>query len=180
MGKTIPGTETLQKSAISATPFISHYRKVAIGAVVGLFAMEIITVVLRVAVKKPAVEPVVFAAVYYVLVSIVLATCYIACCVAIIKRVSNLGSRKYSRIRAMNIRFTMSSCGYISLVLLEILTYFAKHRQWMAVIVWYLLYVSLNWISTLQVHALQPAQSFKSSSGTKDSSRNDSTRHAAL
>lgn len=123
-----------------------------------MFCLEIATVVARVVVKKPSVEPVIFSVIYYLIVSIAIATCYIACCVAIVKKVALLGSNNYDRIRTMNIRFTLSACGYIALIILEIGTYFATHRIWAPQIVWYLLYAALNWISSLQVWTLQPVR----------------------
>lgn len=147
----------LTSSSLQVTPFISKYRKVAIVVVITLFAMEIITDILRSTIKHKAVDPVVFSVVYYVIVSIALAVCYIMCVATISRRVANIGARKYTQIRRMNLRFALSSVGYISIVLLEIGTYFAMHRGWAPQIVWYLLYIAVNFASMMQVLGLKPA-----------------------
>ena len=164
----------LTSSSLHVTPFISKYRRAAIVVVITLFAMEIITDILRAAIKDPAIDPVVFSVIYYVIVSIALAVCYIVCVVTISRRVNNIGARKYAEIRKMNLRFALSSIGYISIVLLEIGTYFAMHRKWAPQIVWYLLYIAVNFASMMQVLGLKPAPHQGSSAALRTTAKSNS------
>lgn len=168
----------LTSSSLQVTPFISKYRKAAIVVVVTLFAMEIITDILRSAIKNPAIDPVVFSVIYYVIVSIALAVCYIVCVVTISRRVKNIGARKYTEIRKMNLRFALSSAGYISIVILEIGTYFAMHRKWAPQIVWYLLYIAVNFASMMQVLGLKPAPHQGSSAALRTTVKGNTVKGA--
>lgn len=169
----------LTTTTLHVTPFISKYRKAAVVVVITLFLMEIITDVLRVAIERPAIDPVVFSVVYYVIVSIALAVCYITCAVAISRRVKTLSARKYSKIRKMNLRFTLSSAGYIAIVLFEIGTYLSMHRYWAPQIIWYLLYISVNFTSMMQVLGLKPAPTTGSTASIR-TKKNLTARNSAI
>lgn len=158
------GAETLRQSKVSASPFISDYRLAAIIVVVMLFVMELATILARTFVppNNRRVDPVIFALILYLGVGLVLAGCYIACCVAITRRIQASGSRRKEQIKKMNIRFTLSSSGYILLVILEILIY-ALRNPWQPQILWFALYWTLNWTATLQVIALRPVSPSHSS-----------------
>lgn len=132
--------------------------------VCGLFAIEIATLISRTVIHHPRINPLVFSLIYYVIVSTILTIAYIVCYIAILRRINDLGSRKYSSIRKMNLRFTLSAAGYIALIIFELLFYDAANRSFGAMIIFFLLYASINWTSLFQVIALQPVSSVHSSS----------------
>lgn len=146
----------LTSTSLQVTPFISKYRRTAIVAVVLLFAMEIVMDVLRISFRHSRVNPVIFSAIYYFIVSITLAVCYITCAIAIARRVKSIGGKKYSAIRRMNLRFALSSIGYVLMVLLEIGVFLTAHRPWSSQIFFYLLYICYNFTSMMIILGLQP------------------------
>jgi len=157
------GAETLSNSRVNATPFISDYKKAAIAAVACLFIVEIATSLARGLVLYPTVNPIIFAFIFYFIVLLILIISYIVCCVAIVRRLSGTGSRRYSEIRIMNLRFTLSAGGYIATIIMEVLSFILIHRPWATPITWYILYFTFNWTATLQVIALRPAKTAKTS-----------------
>lgn len=157
------GAETLRSTKIKATPFISEYRIAALIICVLLFVVEAIIDYFRITAPSSSFSHIIITIVIYLLVSLALTVCYIICCYSILKRVTKMVSGRAKRVRKMSLRFVMSSTGYILIVLFELLIYGVHTRPWGPQIVYNLLFASLALTTTLQVWALKPINTRKSS-----------------
>jgi hypothetical protein len=89
----------LTKSRMKIQPFIVSYRPAAIAAVVFLFLLEIVSILMRAfgyaSIPKIISQMELVSTLIYVIVSVVLATCYIICAIGIWKRLQMVpGARK--------------------------------------------------------------------------------------
>jgi len=153
----MPGAETLRRTKIRASPFISDYRYAAVATCVLLFAAEITIDVLRITLSNTRFSPVVITVVFYVVVQLVLIVSYLACAISIHSRIENMGSGKVERLRHMTIRFAVSSGGYILTVIFDVITAATSSKNaWATQILYNLIFLSLNWTAMMQIIGLQP------------------------
>lgn len=151
------GAETLRRTKVRATPFISDYRTAAIATCVLLFVAEILIDALRVTLSNTRFSPVVITVVFYVVVSIVLVVSYLICAFSIHRRIENMGAGKVERLHQMTIRFALSAGGYLATILLEIITAaFSSKNAWATQILYNLVFAALNWTAMMQIIGLKP------------------------
>lgn len=152
----------------------------AIGVVVVLFVAEIIVTTCRIVIVNPVFSPIIVTAVLYIVVAVVLTVAYIICAVAILNKIAGTGPA-HAQVQKMTLRFSISTAGYIGVVLTEIAVYLVTGVPWGPQIAYYLLYAFLNFTATLQVVALRPMDKIKRSftkgyrSGSASKSKSDSS-----
>jgi hypothetical protein len=156
--------ETLTTNQIKAAPFISKYKKSALVIIALLFIGEIVTStsVLTVAIKG-SFSPVYVSQAFYVLVAIVLTICYFVCAYQITKRLNAGGGKRKRFIRALTLRFLVSTAGYIMFIILVILFIPYFGNPWGFKIICNLMFFSANLTGIIQVYAFHPPKSAFSS-----------------
>lgn len=163
--------ETLAASKIQAVPFISEYKWPAAIAIFVLFAAEISCTAALITIPVSNFNPAYITQVINLIVAIVLTVCYIMCAKKIAERLKEYTTPSHKKsskkqVRAMTIRFTASTAGYIAFVILMILTIPYVETPWPYKIIMHLLYLSVNLASILQVWTFKPPKRrSKSSSG---------------
>lgn len=168
------GAETLVKSNIKATPFISKFKWAAIAVIVVLFVIEAITTALR-AVFPRSVLPDYVSAVVAFIVDVTLVVCYISAAVAIARRI---GKRRKRIVRQMTIRITVSSLGYFICIAGIIAFALAFQNVWGRGMTLNAIFVGFNLAGLMQVLALKPAPQHKlksSSHHTPSNGKSSST-----
>lgn len=159
--------ETLKASRVQASPFIAEYKKSAAIVVFALFAGEIAASVTRVVLPVTGkFNPAYISQGFYVITCVILVVCYLLCAHEITKRISSGKFSKRKRyIRNMNIRFAVSTSGYIIFILSTIASIILVTYPWGWKIVFNLMFFGLNIAGLLQVYSLKPAGTQKSSRG---------------
>jgi hypothetical protein len=153
--------ETLRASHIKASPFIAEYKKSAGVAIFLLFAGEIATTSVRMTLPVTgSFNPAYLSQVYYVIVSIALIVCYLMCAHQIQNRLAAAKSKSKRKdfIRNMNIRFALSSGGYMAFCLSVALSIPLFLIPWGWKIVFNMMVFSLNWSGLMQVYSLKPSK----------------------
>jgi hypothetical protein len=145
--------ETLKASRVRASPFISEYRKTAIGICILLFIAEIITDATRIVVPVTgSFNPSYISQVLYVITAIVLTVCYIICAHKIQQKLKTLSGKKRT-VRNMTLRFVGSTAGYVAFAILTALLIFFINIPWgFKIILNMIIFVSNSW-SLLQVYS---------------------------
>lgn len=112
---------------------------------------------LRITLSNTRFSPVVVTVVFYVLVSVFLFVSYLVCAISIRSRIENMGSGKAKRLNKMTTRFALSAIGYITTIILEIVTAaLSSQNAWATQILFNLVFASLNWTAMLQIIGLKP------------------------
>jgi len=169
--------ETLKASSIKAHPFIAEYKKSACLVIFVLFAGEIISNVVRTKVPvKGKFNTVYLTQAFYIVTCIILVICYLVCAHEITRRLSSGGTVKRKRyIRNMNIRFALSTAGYIIFIISMAASIPVVSHPWGFKCVFNGMYLGLNIAGILQVYSLQPQGNHSSTSSrgtTKKSGTN--------
>lgn len=160
--------ETLKSQRIRASPFISEYRKIAIGVVIFLFVAEITTAIVRWKLASySAFNPTWITQALYVITSIVLTICYVICAVKIRERLREIGGNKKQKVRNMTMRFVGSTVGYLSFSVFLIALIPCLNYPWAFKCLLNGVAIASNFWSTLQVYSFRPP---RRRSGTSHSS----------
>lgn len=157
--------ESLTKTSVKATPFISQYKRTAIIVCAALFVGEIACYILRILVasSKMAISPNTVAAIFYLVVSLIVTGCYIACAISILRRIGR-ASAKHNVIRRMTVRFVASTTGYIILLFVDFYSIFRLNWAWSFKIVFNMVFLCFNIAALLQVMGFKPIESSRSRS----------------
>jgi hypothetical protein len=152
--------ETLRASRIQASPFIAEYKKSAFVVITILFLGEAITAGIRAGVPVTGnFNPATLAQAFYAVVAIALIVCYLLCAHQIrVRLATGSNAKRKTYIRAMNIRFALSTIGYASFICCLVGSIPLFYLPWGWKIILNLMNVSLNFSGLLQVYSLQPAQ----------------------
>jgi hypothetical protein len=146
--------ETLNANKVSASPFISDYKRSAIGLCVLLFIAEIITDSTRVVLPVTSFNPAYVSQGLYVLTSAILTVCYIVCAVKIRNKLAELSGRR-RKIRNMTIRFVGSTAGYIAFCIFIIALIPLINQPWPFKLLLNGTVLAGNWWSLLQVYSFK-------------------------
>lgn len=169
--------ETLKASSIKAHPFIAEYKKSACLVIFILVAGEIISNVIRTKVPvKGKFNTVYLTQAFYIVTCIILVICYLVCAHEITRRLSSGNHVKRKRyIRNMNIRFAVSTAGYIIFIISMAASIPVVSHPWGFKCVFNGMFLGLNIAGILQVYSLKPSgnHSSTSSRGTNKKTNSD-------
>jgi hypothetical protein len=150
-------SETLRKSKIQASPFISEY-KIAAYVVIGvLFVGELVCTAAREALPISAFNPAYVSQAFYVIVAAFLTVSYIICAYQISQRLKSAKASKRS-IRSLTLRFTLSTSGYILFIILTILLIPFFGEPWGFKLILNFVFLSANISGFLQVWGFIPPE----------------------
>lgn len=161
--------EALTTNKVEAVPFISEHKVACFVVIALLFIGEIICDVVRVLLPVARLNPVYFTQAFYVIISLILTVCFIICAVQISARLPRSKTSK-TAIRALTLRFVLSTGGYISFIILTIMLVPWFGEPWGWKIILNLIFLSSNVTGLLQVYSFIPPQISKFSFGFGGSS----------
>jgi hypothetical protein len=147
--------ETLLTTRIKVSPFISEYRKSAFAVIAMLFVLEIACTTARLLVPVTSFNPGYLVQVFYVLVAIVLTVCYLVCAIQLARRLQAISKRKVY-IRQMALRFSISTSGYILIIITIALSLAFISNPWGRKILSNGLFLGANLTALLQVYSFRP------------------------
>lgn len=153
--------ETLTTNKVSAVPFISEHKVICLIVIAILFIGEIASASSRSVTAISSFNPVYVSQAFYVIVAAILTICYVACAIQISRRLSRSSVSKAS-LRALNLRFTISTSGYIAFIILNILLVVYFGAPWGFKIIFNLVFLFSNLTGLLQVYSFVPPQFIKS------------------
>jgi len=173
--------ETLNRSKLKTTPFISEYKRSAIAVIIVLFLGEIITSAIRITIPITGTNVASYITeVFYVIVAAGLTASYAVCAYQTYLRLSTSGVSSSSRaIRNLTLRILISTSGYVLFIILAILLVPFYGNPWGWKIVLNTMFFAENVTGVLQVYSFIPPDMRRTSSSASRSAVKISNRYTS-